>query len=519
MKQKIDTIVIGGGHNGLTTACLLAMAGKRVTLVERRDAPGGLASAVEFEPGFRSGGAWHDPGCIAPAAIGALGLERLVDESPEPIYALGEGGACAPLAGPADTTAFGIAQHSQADARQYARYRQFLQRIRPVVERFLTHRPLRLLDVENEAPMELVSRALGLRMLGARDMVELLRVAPMPVADFLNQYFETDFFKAAMALGTLLGTFTAPRSPGTTMNLLLNSALAGPSLRGGNTALTEALVGRARDLGVEFVTGNGVREILITGKAVKGAELDDGEVLESASIAASCNPKSVLLDLLPVGVLTHTSEHRIANFRTSGTAAQLLLAVDGPVRFIATPAEVGRARIAPSLDHVEKAFDAVKYGACSAEPVLDVAVPSLADPALAPKGKSVVSVLIAYVPRDPDGGWSEAAKESLTAQVIETVARHATGLESKVLAARLTTPADFEDAYRLPGGHLHHGEPGIDQLLIRPIPECQEYNTPIAGLTLCGSGSHPGGIVSCMAGTLAAQAMLRVGSRRAAESA
>ena len=519
MKQKIDTIVIGGGHNGLTTACLLAMAGKSVTLVERRDTLGGLASTVEFEPGFRSGGAWHDPGCIAPAAIKALGLEHLVAESPDPLYALGADGACAPLAGPTDTTAFGIAQHSQADARQYTRYRQFVQRIQPVVERFLTHRPLRLLDVENEAPMELVSRALGLRMLGARDMVELLRVAPMPVADFLNQYFESDFFKGALALGAVLGTFTAPRSPGTTMNLLLNEALAGPSLRGGNTALTEALVGRARDLGVEFVTGNGVRKILIAGRAVNGVELDDGRVLEATSVAASCSPKSVLLELLPVGVLTHTSEHRIANVRTSGTAAQLLLAVDGPVRFGGTPADVRRARIAPSLDHVEKAFDAVKYGACSTEPVLDVALPSLADRALAPEGKSVVSVLIAYVPLEPDGGWSDAATESLTGQVIETVARHLPGLESKVLAARLTTPADFEETYGLPGGHLHHGEPGIDQLLVRPIPECQEYNTPVVGLSLCGSGSHPGGIVSCMAGTLAARAMLREDGRRAARSA
>jgi phytoene dehydrogenase-like protein len=519
MRQKIDTIVIGGGHNGLTTACLLAMAGKRVTLVERRDTLGGLASAVEFEPGFRSGGAWHDPGCIAPAALSELGLAHLVAESPEPIYALGAGGASVPLAGPTDITTFGIAQHSQSDARQYGRYRQFMQRIKPVVERFLTRRPLHLLDVEHEAPMELASRALGLRMLGARDMVELLRVTPMPVADFLNQYFETDFFKGALALETLSGTFTAPRSPGTTMNLLLNAALAGPSLRGGNTALTEALLGRARDLGVDVMTGNGVREILVTGKSANGVELDDGRVLEAPFVAASCSPKSVLLELLPVGVLTHASERRIANFRASGTAAQLLLAVDGPVRFDDMPADIRRVRIAPSLDHIEKAFDAVKYGACSAEPVLDVAVPSLANPALAPEGKSVVSVLVSYVPHEPDGGWSDVAKESLTSRVIETVARYAPGFESKVLAAQLTTPADLEQAYGLPGGHLHHGEPGIDQLLVRPIPECQEYSTPITGLTLSGSGSHPGGIVSCMAGTLAARSMLREDSRRAARSA
>ncbi len=505
MNTQFDVVVIGGGHNGLTAACLVAETGKRVALVEKRDTLGGLAASVEFEPGFRSAGVWHDTGGVSADIMNSLGLQGLVQEKMPEVYALGEAGLVAPVSGPTDHTAFGIAQHFPSDGRNYARYRAFMKRIQPVISRFLTHRPLNILEVERESPIEILTRALGLRRLGSHDMVEFLRVAPMPVRDFLDEYFESDLIKAALSVDAVLGTFTAPRSPGTTMNLMMHESLAGESIKGGSLALTEALVAKAQELGVHVECGSAVTRVLTDGKAVKGVELENGEIIEAPAVSASCNPRTVLLDLLPVEALTHTTEHRISNFRSSGTAAHLLLAVDGPVSFEGASADqdVTRARIAPTLDYVEKAFDAIKYDEVSDEPILDILIPSIDNPALAPDGKSVVSVLVGYAPYKLDGGWTDEARSDLTRKVTETIARYVPGFDSRVIAAKLSTPVELENDYGLTGGHLHHGEPALDQIMVRPIPECFSYQTPVNGLTLCGSGTHPGGTVSCMAGALA----------------
>jgi phytoene dehydrogenase-like protein len=506
MSEKYDVVIVGGGHNGLTAACLMAMKDKRVALVERRNALGGLAESVEFEPGFKSVGVWHGTGNVSKSVMSSLGLVSLIRNEMPTVYALGDSGQVAPISGPTDQTAFAIAQHSSSDARSYARYRAFMERIRPVLSRFLTRHALNLLEVEREAPVEVLTRALGLRRLGSHDMIELLRVAPMPVRDFLNEYFESDFIKGALSMDALLGTFAAPRSPGTTMNLLMHESIAGQSINGGSVALTEALIRRASELGVQVKSGNAVTKILIENNSVKGVELEDGMVIEAAAVSASCNPKTVLLDLLPVEALTYRTEHRISNFRTYGTAAQLLLAVDGPVSFQAASAgqKMCRVRIAPTLDYIEKAFDPIKYDKFSDEPALDIEIPTIDNPTLAPDGKSVVSVLVSYAPFNLDGGWTDAARSTLTKTVIDTISHFAPGFDQQVIAAKLSSPVDLENDYGLTGGHLHHGEPGPDQILVRPIPECFNHQTPVSGLTLCGSGTHPGGTVSCMAGALAA---------------
>jgi len=176
---------------------------------------------------------------------------------------------------------------------------------------------------------------------------------------------------------------------------------------------------------------------------------------------------------------------------------------------------VSHVRIAPTLDYVEKAFDAIKYNEFSDEPMLDISVPSIDNPALAPDGKSVVSVMVGYAPYKLDGGWTDAARSILTSKVTDTIARYIPGFEQKVVAAKLSTPVELEDDYGLTGGHLHHGEPGLDQIMVRPIPECFNHQTPVSGLTLCGSGTHPGGTVSCVAGALAAHEILHPGNSRA----
>jgi phytoene dehydrogenase-like protein len=518
MSERFDVVIIGGGHNGLTAACLVAMTGKSVVVIEKRDSLGGLAAAVEFEPGFRSAGVWHGTGNVSEPVMSSLGLKDLVQPEAPTIHALGESGQVVPVSGPTDRVAFGITQDNPADGRGYARYRAFMKRIHPVMSRFVTHRSLNWLEVEREASIEVLTRALGLRLLGSHDMIEFLRVAPMPVSDFLNEYFESEYVKAALSMDAVLGTFTAPRSPGTTMNLLMHESMAGNSVKGGSGALTEALARRAEELGVQVRCGSAVSKILVENKSVKGVELEDGALIEAAAVNASCNPKTVLLDLLPVEALTHTTEHRISNYRSYGTAAHLLLAVDGAVSFDGASAEerVNHVRIAPTLVHVEKAFDAIKYDRFPDEPVLDILVPTVKDPALAPEGKSVVSVMVGYAPYELEGGWTDEAKSALTRNVITTISRFVPGFEQKLIAAELSSPADLENEYGLTGGHMHHGEPGLDQILVRPIPECFNHETPVRGLTLCGSGSHPGGSVSCMPGALASREITRANKTAAA---
>jgi phytoene dehydrogenase-like protein len=175
---------------------------------------------------------------------------------------------------------------------------------------------------------------------------------------------------------------------------------------------------------------------------------------------------------------------------------------------------ISHARIAPTLDHVEKAFDAVKYDRFSDVPALDITIPSMETPSLAPDGKSVVSVMVGYAPHSLEGGWTDGAKNKLTKNVIDTISQFVPGIEQKIIASKLSTPADLERDYGLTGGHLHHGEPGLDQILVRPIPECFDHQTPVHGLTLCGSGTHPGGSVSCMAGALATRGDLAKGKVR-----
>ena len=240
-------------------------------------------------------------------------------------------------------------------------------------------------------------------------------------------------------MDAVLGTFTAPRSTGTTMNLLMHESIAGQSINGGSLELTEALIRRVGELGVQVTSGSAVTKILVENNSVKGVELENGAMIKAAAVSASCNPKTVLLDLLPVGALTHTTEHRISNFRTYGTAAQLLLAVDGPVSFQGATAEhrVRHARIAPTLDYVEKAFDPIKYNRFSDEPVLDIAIPTIDNPTLAPDGKSVVSVLVGYAPFKLDSGWTDDARRILTKKVIDTISRFAPGFEQKVIASKL----------------------------------------------------------------------------------
>jgi len=517
--KRYDAIVIGAGTNGLTAAAYLAKNGRRVLVVERRPVVGGLAAADEFHPGYRSAGLLHDTSRLRPWIVEGLSLPshglRLRETRPGVLFAAG--GESLWLPGSTEDAVREIAGRAPADAERYAEYRATLDRIgRPIVE-FVDSPPLDLLRPETMNPFVLLRRALSLRRIGRSDLMELLRLPPMCVADWLDEWFDDDLLKAGLALQAVSGSYLGPRSPGSNANLLLQETTCGADVLGGGPALVDALERAARGSGVEIRTGTPVHGILIDGGGASGVRLDDDEEIHGKLVAASCDPGRSLLALLPRAAVTARLERNLRRFRCRGTTAQLLLAIDGIPEFAAgNGSKFEFVRVAGDMTEIERAFDAVKYGRCSEQPVLEIHVPG--SDGFAPEGHAVVSVLAHFAPRALREGWNEESATRLGDRILGRVEEVAPGISARIVAREIRSPADLEEIYGLPGGQLHHGEQSLDQLLVRPSPECSRYATPIPGLFLCGSGSHPGGGLTCGPGGLAAQAMLSASSRTKARS-
>ncbi len=512
MSRTYDVIVVGAGHNGLTTAALLAKHGRRVLVLERGEQIGGLAASHEFHAGYRSAGLFHDSTGVRPGVVRALDLERhgLVLESGGPdVLALGAERTSLLLSGDAQRTAVEIGRIAPPDAERYGEYLDFLERLRGVLRDFTNEPPLDLIDVAGNGAWKLFKRASRLRLLGKQLMLELLRSPPMCVADWLDEWFGHELLKAALALPAVTGGFHGPRSPGTVANLLLQAAAAGPGLRGGGPSLISALERAARSLGAEIRTDANVERIHLDSGRVTGVETHTGERIDAGIVAASCDPKQVFLRLLGPGSVPSRLVQNVRNLRMRGTAAHALLALDAPLQFACRPGErIEHARTGESLDHLERAFDPVKYRRLPARPVLDVYLPTVSNPELAPQGGEVVSVLIHFAPYDLETGWGADERKRLLDRVVELLELHAPGVSSSLVGRELLSPLDIETRYACSGGQIHHGEHALDQLLVRPVPGCIGYGTPLPGLFLCGSGSHPGGGLTCAPGALAAGAIL-----------
>lgn len=518
MKTAYDVIVIGAGHNGLTAAALLGKAGRRVLVLERRALPGGLAASEPFHTGYASAGALADTCLVRPGVVEALGLSahglRLRASAPA-VLALGDG---EPLLLPqghepaeVDRAAAAIARLSPPDADAYRGYVAQLERLAPAVRELLGRAPLDVVDVESESLWGLGQRALRVRRVGKDDLLELLRLPPMCMGDVLRERFASDRLSAALCLPALMGTYTGPWSPGNGLDLLRRASMMGPGITGGGPMLVDALAKAARAAGVELRTNATVARLRIGPAGIEGVVLADGEHLEARAVAASCHPRHALGELVPPGLIEERLEHRLHTYRSRGCVAQVLLALDRPPR-LGGHEGVEFACTAGHLDDIERAFDPVKYGEVPTTPVLDVHVPTVARPDLAPSGHAVISALVHSVPYAlrgrPQGRWDADARQRLGDRVVEILGTHDAGLPGSVVARKVLVPPDLEKRYGLPGGHLHHGEHALDQLLVRPTPECVRYRTPIPGLWLCGSGSHPGGGLTCAPGELAAAAML-----------
>ena len=510
--QRYDVIVIGAGHNGLTAAALLAKSGRNVLVVERRAIIGGVAAGEEFHPGYRTAGLLHDTSTLRIDMLSVLQLTQhglSLTDGPPVVFVPQVDGRGLLLSREARSAVQEIDTSANGDAKAYAKYRDFLTTIRGFMQRMLGEAPPDVYGDGFSSLMQLLRHGVAMRRLGRDTMMELLRVVPMPIEDFLNERFESDVLKAALAAPGLYGSFMGPRSPGSVGNLIRYESMVGAAVVGGPAALIAALKSSASSCGVQIQTSAEIVGVRDDADGVVGVTLSDGSEIDAPVVVSSCDPKRTVSWLRSTTGTTTSLKRQIEHFRTRGTAAKVNLALSGPLRFSCRPdLTIEHARIGETLDDLEHAFDAVKYRKFSESPMLDIYVPTVSAPDLAPTGHSVVSILVHFAPHDLDPVWDDRSRDSLGDTVVATLERYAPDIRKIIVGKEVLTPVDIEERYGLSGGHIYHGEHGLDQLLIRPTPRCARYETPIKGLFMGGSGSHPGGGITCAPGVLAAKAVL-----------
>lgn len=512
MTQPYDIIIIGGGHNGLVAATLLAKRNKKVLVLEKRNIPGGTAAGEEFHPGYFTTGFLHDTSRLSRKVISELELEKfgLKFRPQKPtVGLLSKKGDCLQLADDVEKTASAIAKYSKRDADGYRDYVAFISSVRPFIKNLLEDFPPDLSAFGAQQIWPLLKKAFALRRLGKKTMLELLKVAPMSVADFLNEKFETDFIKAGIAAPALYGSFTGPWSSYTTLNLLMHECTSSIQVDGGPQALITALGKAAQHHGAEIKTNVAVDKIILdaSGK-VSGIKTSDGEILNAPKVISTCTPAITFYELLKPNQITYTIEQSVKHYRARGTTAKVNLALNREVSFNGVKG-LEFYRTGNSFDEMERAFDPAKYGRFSEEPMLDIHVPTVSNSRLAPSGHAVVSVLVHYAPYHLKDGWNESAEKKLLDTVIHTLEHYSPQISSAIVSAEVLTPAALEARYSLTNGHIYHGEHAVDQLITRPFPCCARYTTPVEGLYLCGSGAYPGGGITGLPGYLGALSILK----------
>jgi phytoene dehydrogenase-like protein len=526
-----DAIVIGAGHNGLVTAAYLARAGMRVLVLERRPVVGGACVTEELWPGYKVSTAAYLCGLLQPRIIDELDLSdfgyEILPKDPAFFSPLPDGRALFVWRDD-QRTADNIARFSVRDARRYPEYEAFLARLGEFIDPWLMAAPPDLLARRWDDVLRLGRLAYQALRLPPETLTQAVRILTQSARDFLDAWFDSPELKASLATDGVIGARGGPSTLGTAYVLFhhcMGQAAGKRGLwgfvRGGMGMITQALAGSARRSGAEIRVGADVRQILVRNGRAYGVALASGEEFRGTVVASNADPRRTFLSLLDPALLDDEFRRDIAAIKMDGVAMKVNLALDALPNFTAVPGDApgpqhrGTIHIGPSMDYIDRAWEDARAGQPSASPFLEITIPTTYDASLAPEGKHLMSIFVQYTPYTLAQGTWDQVKDRYADRVIETLAAYAPNITRIITHRHVLTPLDLEREFSLTGGDIFHGEMTLDRLFfMRPVPGWSRYRTPIGGLYLCGSGTHPGGGVMGAPGYNAAQAILQDRRRR-----
>ncbi|MEE4161123.1 MAG: NAD(P)/FAD-dependent oxidoreductase [Woeseiaceae bacterium] len=521
--KKYDALVLGAGHNGLTTAAFLAKAGLDVLCLEKNDYIGGAAVSRNLYDDWIYSNCSYVCSLLRPEIFRTLELHR------HGLQITPYGGS---LTFMENGDYFGsyhdpvvayreMARHSRRDADAYARYSADVSRQCRFIRDFLLTTPP---DPTSFKPRDLLGLlAIGKRFAaaGEDEMYDTLRFWTMSVADYLNEYFECDVIKAALSGSGIIGTALGIHSPGTAYVLLHhymgdvdgNIGTWGFA-RGGMGAVSNAIASAFRGYGGELRTDAGIERILVRDRKVTGVALESGEEIEADVVVSAMDVKRTFLNCMDAGDLPEDFVNRVRNFKIRGSSGKLNIALDGLPEFPALPEgsslHYSDMHFIDSMERMERAYDDWKDGRWSQDPYIDMVIPTLTDPTMAPPGKHFMSCFVQYCPHKLEGrDWTDPEREAFAQTVINQVANYSPNFKDLILHVEIRTPEDIESEIGITEGNIFHGELTMDQLLFnRPVPGYSQYRGPVGGLYMCGSSTHPGGGVMAAPGANAAREIL-----------